>query len=62
MSAEERIAELESAIHESELKLSTYLNADESVRVATVLEQQRRSLEAAMSEWEEVSQQIEATA
>ncbi len=57
---EERIAELESAIQTGEQ--APFVSAEESVRLASQLEQHRANLEAAMSEWEKLTQQIEATA
>ena len=57
---EERIAELESAIETGER--APFVSAEESVRLASELEQHRADLEAAMSEWETLTQQIEATA
>jgi ATP-binding cassette subfamily F protein 3 len=59
---EGRIAALESQIQESELALSTFVGADEALRLSTLLAEQREQLDAAMSEWEGVTGQIEATA
>jgi hypothetical protein len=59
---EDRIAELEREIEVAELALSNYPGADEAVRLSAKLEAQRQELEGVMNRWEEVSQQIEATA
>jgi ATP-binding cassette, subfamily F, member 3 len=59
---EEHIAALEAQIQQSELSLSDFVGADEATRLSGVLEAQRAELERAMSEWEEVTQEIEATA
>jgi ATP-binding cassette subfamily F protein 3 len=59
---EERIAQLETSIQQAETKLSEYVNADEAVRLSKQLELDRNELETTMSEWEHVTQEIEATA
>ena len=59
---EERIAQLETSIQQDETKLSEYVNADEAVRLSKQLELDRNELETTMSEWEHVTQEIEATA
>ena len=59
---EQRVAELESEVQASELRLSDYTGADEALRLSNLLETQRAALAQAMREWEEVAQQIEATA
>ena len=59
---EQRIAELESEVQASELRLSDFTGADEVLRLSNLLETQRAALAQAMREWEEVAQQIEATA
>ncbi|HEY3455063.1 MAG TPA: ABC-F family ATP-binding cassette domain-containing protein [Bryobacteraceae bacterium] len=59
---ETRIAELESEVQASELRLSDFTGADEALRLSNLLETQRAALAQAMREWEEVAQQIEATA
>ena len=59
---EQRIALLEQQVQESELALSRFLSGEEAVRISGLLTKQRQDLEAAMSQWEQVSQQIEATA
>jgi ATP-binding cassette, subfamily F, member 3 len=59
---EEQIAALESQIQQSESALSTYVSAEEALRLSNVLTEQRTQLEKAMSEWEQVTGQIEATA
>ena len=59
---EERIAQLESEIQQSEMRLSDYVGADEAVRLSSSLEASRAELETAMFRWEEITQEIEATA
>jgi ATP-binding cassette subfamily F protein 3 len=59
---EEQIAELEAQIQRSELDLSDFVSAEEVTRRSTLLETQRAELDRAMSEWEEVTHEIEATA
>jgi len=59
---EERIASFESQIRDSETALSNYVGADEALRLSNLLTEQREQLEKAMSEWEQVTGQIEATA
>jgi ATP-binding cassette subfamily F protein 3 len=57
---EVRIADLEGFIETAEQ--APFVSAQESLRLANQLEQHRAGLEAAMSEWETLTQQIEATA
>jgi ATP-binding cassette subfamily F protein 3 len=59
---EGQIADLETQIQQSELELSDFVSAEEVTRRSTLLETQRAELERAMSEWEEVTHEIEATA
>jgi ATP-binding cassette subfamily F protein 3 len=59
---ESRISELEDSIRQAEQSLSEFISAAESQRIAAELDQQRADLEATMAEWEQVSEQIEATA
>ncbi|MFL6351321.1 MAG: ABC-F family ATP-binding cassette domain-containing protein [Bryobacteraceae bacterium] len=59
---EEQIAELEAQIQRSELELSDFVSVEEVTRRSTVLETQRAELDRAMSEWEEITHEIEATA
>jgi ATP-binding cassette subfamily F protein 3 len=59
---EEQIAALEAQIQQSELDLSDFVGADEATRLSNLLETQRAELDRAMSEWEEVTHEIEATA
>jgi ATP-binding cassette, subfamily F, member 3 len=61
-SLESRIAELESAVQASELALSDFSGPQEAARLSSLLEAQRAELERAMAEWEQVTEQIEATA
>ncbi len=59
---EGRIAELEAGIQSSELALSDFVGAGEAMRLSNLLEAQRSELGRAMSQWEEVSEELEATA
>jgi ATP-binding cassette, subfamily F, member 3 len=59
---EDRIANLEAQIQESELAFSDFVGAEEAMRLSRLLETQRAELDRAMAEWEQVTQQIEATA
>jgi ATP-binding cassette subfamily F protein 3 len=59
---ESRIAELESEIQQSELALSDFVGATEATRLANLLDAQRAELDRAMAEWEQVTEEIEATA
>lgn len=59
---EERIAALEAQIQQSELALSDYAGPEEAMRLANMLEGQRAELDRAMSDWEQMTEQIEATA
>ncbi|MGC2657190.1 MAG: ABC transporter ATP-binding protein, partial [Bryobacteraceae bacterium] len=59
---EDRIAELESEIQTGELALSNYPGPDEALKLVELLAARRQELEDVMNRWEDVSQQIEATA
>ena len=59
---EVRISDLETEIQQAEVRLSDYTTPQEAMRLATTLEQRRTELTAAMSEWESLTQEIEATA
>ncbi len=59
---EQRIADLETQIQESELALSDFVNAEDAARRASTLETNRAELARAMTEWEQISHEIEATA
>jgi ATP-binding cassette subfamily F protein 3 len=59
---EQRIAELEAEIQTAELRLSDFTSSDEATRLALLLEKRRAELETAMKQWEEVTQELEATA
>ncbi|MGD0015743.1 MAG: ABC-F family ATP-binding cassette domain-containing protein, partial [Bryobacteraceae bacterium] len=58
-SLEEEIAKAESEIAGYEAALSRFISAEESMRVASLLEKRRGELAALMSEWAEISSQIE---
>lgn len=59
---EDRIAGLEADIQRSEIALSDFAGPEKAGRLANLLESQRAELEQAMNEWEQVTEQIEATA
>ena len=59
---EARIATLEGEIQKAEMALANFTSADESTRIAVTLENSKAELEATMSEWEGVSEEIEAIA
>lgn len=56
------IAELEAEVQATELRLSDFVGAEEALRLSNLLESRRAELSQAMAQWEEVTQQIEATA
>jgi ATP-binding cassette, subfamily F, member 3 len=59
---EEQIAEMEAHVQQSEMALSDFVGAEEAARLSNLLEQQRAELDKVMGQWEEITQQIEATA
>ena len=59
---EGKIAALESEIQQAELRLSDYTTPQESLRLSSMLADRRVQLERAMTEWECITQEIEATA
>ena len=59
---EEQIAALESEIQQSELSLSDFAGPEEAMRRANGLEANRTELDRVMTQWEELTEQIEATA
>jgi ATP-binding cassette, subfamily F, member 3 len=59
---EEKISKLEAEIQAAELALSDFSGPEEATRLASLLDAQRMELERTMAEWEQVSEQIEATA
>ncbi len=59
---EAQIAELEAQVQQSELSLSDFAGPEEAARLSNVLESQRAALEKAMTQWEDVTHEIEATA
>ena len=58
---EEEIARLETGIAGCESALTSFRSAEETVRLAALLGARRADLEALLGEWEEVSEQIEAS-
>jgi ATP-binding cassette subfamily F protein 3 len=59
---ESRSSALEAEIAETEQALAHYVSAEESTRLMVSLDAKRAELQAAESEWESLSSQIEATA
>jgi ATP-binding cassette subfamily F protein 3 len=59
---ETQIGDLEAQIQQSELSLSDFTGPEEATRLATLLDSQRAALDKAMAQWEEIAQEIEATA
>jgi ATP-binding cassette, subfamily F, member 3 len=59
---EDRIADLEAQIEQAELKLSDFVGADEALRLSNLLTTRRFDLEKTMNDWEELTQEMEATA
>ena len=57
---ESRIAELESQIAQNESALADYKSAEESMRLSTLLTTLREELETRVTEWEQLSQDLEA--
>jgi ATP-binding cassette, subfamily F, member 3 len=56
---EEQITQAENEIAECEQASLTFVSAQETMRLTTLLEQRRRDLKQLMSEWEQVSQALE---
>jgi ATP-binding cassette, subfamily F, member 3 len=61
-SMEEEIAEMEADIAAYESALVDFKSAEESIRIAALLDERRGRLQSLLSEWEDVSAQIEAGA
>jgi ATP-binding cassette, subfamily F, member 3 len=59
---EQRIAGLEAEIQQSEMALADFVGAGEATRLAGLLEARRGELEQVMKQWEQVTEEIEATA
>jgi ATP-binding cassette subfamily F protein 3 len=59
---EDDITRLEEGIAECETALLTFVSAEETKRLMQLQESQRRELEKAMAEWEEISSAIETNA
>ena len=57
---EDRIGELESQISRDEAALADFKSADESMRLSDVLTKSRTELETRVTEWEQLSQELEA--
>jgi ATP-binding cassette subfamily F protein 3 len=59
---EEEISRVEAEITECEKGLESFVSAEETARVAELLERRRAELEALMEEWEELSMALESNA
>lgn len=59
---EAQIGNLESQIQQSELSFSDLTGPEAAARLAALLESQRTALDKAMAQWEEITQEIEASA
>jgi len=59
---EARITELEAQIQASELSLSDFVSAEHAAQLATSLDVQRAELDTTMAKWEQLTEEIEATA
>jgi ATP-binding cassette subfamily F protein 3 len=57
---EQEITRVEAAMAECESALQTFVSADETQRLTRELEEHTRSLQAAVGEWEELGQALEA--
>ena len=57
---EEEVARREAEISDCENALHQFVSAGESVRLAKLLDQNRKELVALLAEWEELSQVIES--
>ncbi len=60
-SLEARIASLESAMQSSELSLADYPGPEQAMRLSALLDSQRAELDRAMQEWEQITEELEAT-
>ena len=58
---EEEIARVETGIAQSENSLLTFVSTEETQRQSKALDSQRKELESLMTDWEELSQTLEAT-
>src|SRR5215472_13402150 len=58
---EEEIARVETGIAQSENSLLTFVSTEETRRQSKALDRQRKELESLMTDWEELSQTLEAT-
>jgi ATP-binding cassette subfamily F protein 3 len=56
---EQRITRMEAALADCELALQTFVSADETQRLTQEIEEHKRSLQAAVKEWEELGQALE---
>jgi exonuclease VII small subunit len=59
-SIEEEVGQLEAGIADCESALANFVSAEETRRIAELLEARRAELAALMGEWEEISHSIEA--
>jgi ATP-binding cassette, subfamily F, member 3 len=59
-SLERKVAAFEAEVADLEAQLSDYKNADETMRVTALLDRRRAELAAAITQWENISTEIEA--
>ena len=59
---ERTIATLEQSIADADAELANFRSTDETLRVTELAEKYRKDLSAAMSEWEELTLAVEASA
>jgi ATP-binding cassette, subfamily F, member 3 len=57
---EEKIADLEAEIAACEEELASFVSAEETMRVSTLLEKRRADLSGFLAEWEQVTQVVES--
>jgi ATP-binding cassette subfamily F protein 3 len=57
---EEKIANLEAEIAVCEEDLATFVSAEETMRISTLLDQRRADLSGLLAEWEQVTQVVES--
>jgi predicted DNA-binding protein YlxM (UPF0122 family) len=58
---EDEVTRLEVEIADYEAALASFKSAEETIRISELVTARRRDLNALMSEWEQVAEQIEAS-
>jgi hypothetical protein len=58
---ESKIAGVESEIAQHEASLAHFVSSDETLRITNLLEQRRADLSTLLADWEQVSQELEAS-